>query len=367
MRPFTAAVGCLLAVVLTVNGLAALDRWHRAARLREVSAALRPGRVMAFDGVVDERRLQEARLRVIPRPRVVAFGSSRVRDVSSQVAHAGPAEFYNLGMSGAVVEDYIALWSLLKRDGKIPAVAVFSVDAWVLSRTQEHVAWVALAPEVSRFLEAAGARHGPAWTGARDLAVRWLEAKELLSYAVLVQSIRDLDRALSGRRRQGDDLIAALAGAVVPEDQIAGRQGIRADGSVIRAAAPAGATPARGEDEAAEFVAGGAYALKAFRWDPGRAADLELLWRDMRAHGVQLYAYAPPYRPATWALLVRQPEYVAALDTSAAFLGSLAGRVGARFVDFSDPASVPCGEDEFYDAHHPKPSCLERIWSRLLR
>ena len=367
MRPFTATVGCLLAVVLAVNGLAALDRWHRAARLREASAALWPGRALVFDGVVDERRLQEARLRVIPRPRIVAFGSSRVRDVSSQVVRAAPAEFYNVGMSAAVVEDYIALWSLLTREGKIPAVAVFSIDAWVLSRTQERVPWVALAAEVSRFLEAAGARHGPSWRATRDLAVWWLEAKELLSYAVLIQSIRDLDRALWSRKRQGDDLFAALAGDIVPEDRIAGRQGIRADGSVIRAMAPEGASPARPQDEAASFVASGAYALKGFRFDAERAADLELLWRDMRAHGVRLLAYAPPYRPETWALLVRQPEYLATLRTSAAFLQGLAGRVGARFVDFSDPASVPCGEDEFYDAHHPKPACLERIWDRLLR
>jgi len=367
MRPFAVTVASLLALVLGVNGLAALDRRHHQDRLQEAAAAFPPDRVMAFDGVVDERRLQEARLRVVPPPRIVAFGSSRVRDVSSRVARADPGSFYNLGMSGAVVEDYIALWSVLKREKKIPATAVFSIDAWVFSRTQEQVAWVALAPEVSRFLDTAHGEHGPSWTAAREVAVWWLEAKDLVSFSVLLQSIRDLERALAGRRRQGDDLVTALMGDLVPEDRLGGRQAIRADGSVIRAASASEATPARLRDEAASYVATGAYALKGFRWDAERAANLERLWRDMRAHGVTLIAYAAPYQPAAWELLVRHSEYRAALEASASFLRRLAEHTGARFFDFSDPASVPCREDEFYDAHHPKPSCLERIWDRLLR
>lgn len=365
MRPFAVTVALLLALVLAVNGLAAMDRWHREARLRAAAAALRPGRVMPFEGVVDERRFQEARLRVIARPRLVAFGSSRVRDVSSLIVGAPPGEFYNLGMSAAIVEDYIALWSMLKREGKIPATAIFSIDAWVFSRSQEQVAWVALAPEVTRFLDAAGAGHGRSWQAAQEVVYRWLQAKELLSYSVLGQSIRDLERALAGRKRQGDDLLAALAGALVSEDQMAGRQGIRADGSVIRATPAREPTPARLRDEAAGYVAAGAYALKGFRWDAERATRLEILWRDMRAHGVRLLAYAPPYQPAAWELLAQHPDYTAALDTSAAFVRGLAERTGARFLDFSDPASVPCGEAEFYDAHHPRPACLGRIWARL--
>src|SRR5437879_1023030 len=113
MRPFALTAGLLLALVVAVNAAAALDRWHRDTRLRDAASAFRPGQVMPFGGQIDERRFQEARVRVIPRPRVVTFGSSRVRDVSSRLADAAPGAFYNLGMSAAIVEDYIALWSML--------------------------------------------------------------------------------------------------------------------------------------------------------------------------------------------------------------------------------------------------------------
>jgi hypothetical protein len=43
----------------------------------------------------------------------------------------------------------------------------------------------------------------------------------------------------------------------------------------------------------------------------------------------------------------------------------VAAATGARFVDLSDPATIPCGEDEFFDADHPTEPCLERIVMRL--
>ena len=134
---------------------------------------------------------------------------------------------------------------------------------------------------------------------------------------------------------------------------------------MIRAVSPEADSRARRREEAVRYVATGAYALDRFRWDAERARHLELLWRDMRAHGVRLVAYMPPYHPAAWALLHADPAHAAALRSSAAFLQALAERVGARFLDLSDPAAVPCGEEEFYDAHHPRPVCLERISVRL--
>ena len=68
----------------------AWDRQRREGRQRAAAARLAPGLAMAFDGQVDERRFQQARLEVIPAPRIVAFGSSRVRDVSGEAFQAAP-------------------------------------------------------------------------------------------------------------------------------------------------------------------------------------------------------------------------------------------------------------------------------------
>lgn len=365
MRPFSVTVALLLALVVVVNSLAALDRQRQDRRTREAAAAFRPGLAMQFEGYVDERRFQEARLAIIQRPRRVAFGSSRVRDVSSELVSNRPGEFYNLGMSAATVEDYVALWSLLKRQGKIPEAAIFSIDVWIFSYTHEQVRWLALAPEVTRFLDAAGAGPGAWWLPAQEAGYWWLSAREFFSYTVLRESIRDLQRGVAGRRRRGDDLVEALARGLVPEGEIAGRQGIRADGSVMRPTPAREPTVAELRTEASRYVASGAYALEGFRWDAERAMWLDLLWRDMRGQGVRLLAYMPPYHPTAWELLRGDPGHAAAVETSGAFLRGLADRTGTRFLDLSDPASIPCAAHEFYDAHHARPACLGRIFERL--
>jgi hypothetical protein len=46
-------------------------------------------------------------------------------------------------------------------------------------------------------------------------------------------------------------------------------------------------------------------------------------------------------------------------------LDDLAARHGARVLDFSDPASVPCAEAEFLDGNHARESCLGRMIAKV--
>ena len=363
MRWFTLTVLASLALVIAVNGIATLDRARQDARLGLAASALRPGLAMVFNGFVDERRLQKARLEVIERPRVMVFGSSRVREVSGALVHAAPGDFYNLGMSAAVVEDYIGLWSLIEERGIRPDIAVFGVDAWVFNAKHEQNLWHALAPEVSRFLGSSTGRDWTRWPPLQGVLSGWDQAKDLLSYTVLQTSLRDLERTVVRRKRRGDDLLKALAGDLVPETAPDGQRAIRADGSLILPSSDA--TPAQIRDAVLRHVRTGPYGLVDFQWNREAAVSLERLWRDMRARGVELVVYTPPYHPTAWEALRREPRYRAALDSTAVFLARLSTQVGARFLDASAPAVIPCGEAEFYDMQHATASCLERLWKRL--
>ncbi len=365
MRWFAVTVLASLVLVITVNGIATLDQARQDARLRAAAGTLRPGLAMVFGGFVDERRLQKARLEVIERPRVTVFGSSRVREISGALVHVAPGEFYNLAMSAAVVEDYVGLWSLLEKRNIRPDVAVFGVDAWVLNANHEQSLWHALGPEVSRFLGGPTASRWPGWPPLEGMLGGWDQAKELVSYTVLQVSLRDLERTVARGKRRGDDLLRALAGDLVPESATDGQQAIRADGSIIRPSSSSDPTPAQVREAVVRHVRTGPYGLVNFRWNSEAAVSLERLWREMRARGVELVVFTPPYHPAAWEALRRDPRHRAALDSTAVFLARLAAQVGARFLDTSDPAVIPCGEAEFYDMQHATPACLERLWQRL--
>lgn len=363
MRPYVVTVSVLLGLVLAINGVAAWDRARHEAQVRGLAGEFRPGLAMVFSSYVDERRLQKARIATIPPPRTVAFGSSRIRELSGAAIAAPAGTFYNAGMSAASVEDYIAVWMLLRADGKIPDLAIFSLDAWLFNAAHEQVRWLALGDVVTRFLDRQDGGRGAATVigGAR---YHWYVLKELVSFTVLRTSLADLERPLSGRRRLGESVAEALRRDLVAEDEVGGRNAIRADGSVIRAAGRPGMADLR--LTAQRYAQGDDNHLRGFRWDTERAHRLELLWRDMAAHGVRVVAYLAPYHPLAWQLLHADPAQAQAIGTTAAFLRDLTARLHVPFLDASDPGVVPCGEQEFYDAEHADPSCLRLVVTRVV-
>lgn len=366
MRPFTVTVTGLLLVVVAINGLAAWDGRRHGRRVQALAAGLKPGQAVIVSRELDDRRLQRVRLRMIPRPAVVAFGSSRVMPLAGAALGLAPGQFYNAAVSSASVEDHIAFWQLLKQGDRVPDIAIFSIDHWTLAQSQEQIRWLALADLVRAFLDGAGGASG--WGGAplQTLTYEWARFKELFSYTVLWASVSDLDRALRGRRRRGWEVLESLRHDVVAEDQVRDRRAVRADGSLIYESATERQSPEQVLEEAARFVQAGARWLEAFQVDGQRLARLELLWRDMRAHGVELVVYLPPYHPAAWARIRADPRAVSSQAASATAVAGLSARVGARFADTSDPGSIPCGAEMFYDGHHARVDCLRVVVRRLL-
>jgi hypothetical protein len=366
MRAFLTTVSLLVLAVVTVNALAAWNADRHDHRVQALAADLKPGQAVMVSRELDDRRLQRVRLQVIPRPAVVAFGSSRIMPLSGAALGLGPGQFYNAAVSAASVEDYIAFWQLLKRDGRVPATAIFSIDHWALARSQEQVRWLALSGEVSEFLAGTGHGAGRGWVPLRAVIYRWVQFKELFSYAVLRASLADLERELRGRRRRGAEVEASLRRDVVPEDEVGPRRAVRADGSLIYDRAYDGQSMEEVREEAVRFVHTGARGLREFRVDPERLARLGLLWRDMRAHRVVLLVYLPPYHPVAWALIRADRRARAALADAQAAVAALAARVGARYLDATDPASIPCGAEQFYDGDHVRVGCLRAVIERLL-
>jgi hypothetical protein len=360
VRPFLATLALLLSAVVGVNALATWMRATDDARLRIASSAFVPGQVLIGYRYVNERTFQAQRLHGIPRPRVVAFGSSRVMQLETTLLGLAPGEFYNTALSSGTVEDFIALWATLERLGKTPEVAYFSIDGWLFNERFPQVGWLAYADEVARFLAGPSSAGAPVMARVSLLQYRWYALKELVSYAVLRQSAQDLRAAVRGERRSH----RAEPQALVPEAAAAGLRALRADGSLIYERPVQVRTVAEVEEHAGYYLRDNVH-LADFRWDDTRAARLEALWRAMRARGVTVIAYMPPYHPAVWRALSRDPRTAVPLAQARNFLERQAASVGARFADFSDPASIPCAAAEFFDGVHPRPGCQAKVLERL--
>ena len=200
------------------------------------------------------------------------------------------------------------------------------------------------------------------WSALDAVRGGWNRAKELVSYEVLRESARRLRRALRSRPSAAGGSADAL---VVPERAVGDRQALRADGSLIYDGAFQRRSPLEVQEDAVRWAATNGPNLVRFRFSPERLRLLEALWRDLRARGVQIVAYIPPYHPAAWRVMLAEPRQREALDEMRAAIAGLAARMNVPFQDFADPATIPCAADEFFDAVHPRSSCLEKLLPRL--
>ena len=354
MRAFTLTLGALLAAVVAVNLVGAWSAARDEARVQAVAAALGPGEAVLGYRNVDERRFQRARLGAIPRPQVVVFGSSRAMQIAGALVGVAAPKFYNLGMSAATVEDFVGLWEILRRQDKIPERAIFSLDPWIFNAETEPGHW-------AREVDAFTAGHSR-WTIIDAARGAWNRAKELVSYEVLRESARRLRRTLRSRPVAA---AGAAEAAIVAEPAVGDRQALRADGSLIYDGAFQHRSPLQVQEDAVHWAATNGPNLVRFRFNPERLRLLEALWRDLRARGVQIVAYIPPYHPAAWRVMAAEPRQHEALDEMRAAIAALAARMKVPFRDFADPAAIPCTADEFFDGVHPRPSCLEKLLRRL--
>jgi len=352
-------------VVVGLNALGTAHRTRHERRLERAVAALVPDHVLLGYRDTDERRFQKARLAVIPRPRIVTFGSSRVMLVSTGMVDAGPGQFYNAGLSGGSIEDHIVLWTVMRDSGKVPELALFAIDSWAFNTSYPEIRWLAWADDVNRFVDA---RESVPWASGltQRFVYRWYQTKEMLSYAVLRSSLRDLQRTLAGHERRGRELLQLLDHQIVAESNVNGRRGLRADGSLVYEAAFQSRSAAEIRAEAVESLTKNRGGLGRFQWNSERAHRLRLLWADMRAQGVKIAAYLPPYHPAVWDGLSHDTAVQHAVQQTRHFLTETGQRLGVHVIDLSDPASVPCTETEFLDDLHGRESCVQRVVDRLL-
>jgi hypothetical protein len=345
MRIFGLTLTAILAAVVAVNAAASWQQARRNAALVEAAGALEPGFAVADYRDVDERGFQRARLQALPTPRVVAFGSSRIMQLTTAALGLRPGDFYNAGMAGAVVEDFAALWSVLKRQRKVPGVAVIAIDPWTFNAGRSDVRWLALVDEIE------GA--GPLALLKRG-AYEWYRLTELASYPVLRKTIGDARRAF---RENGGPRPPS---PVVPEAALAGRQALRWDGSLEYEGWYLARSATARRQAADLYAAKLTGLLPSFRWDDSRVTRLVDLWRDLRHHDIKVVAFIAPYHPRAWSALEGELDRAPRMAAGVASLRATAERLGVVFADLADPARIPCREDEFLDGDHASAACLGR-------
>ncbi|MBR2214461.1 MAG: hypothetical protein IJ849_01725 [Selenomonadaceae bacterium] len=348
-RRFVVAVGLFATLQLLLVGsfnyfVDPVGLFANASQFATVVQAMRAGDIVAVHENYNERVLQKYILENMTSDYdVVVFGSSRSMMINANVMPVGK-QLHNFSVSGAILEDDIALWNLyMDTHSHAPQYVIIGMDAWLLNKNNGEVRWrSSLAKEYERGMQRLGLI--PKMGGSSVLLYR-----ELLSMNYTMTSLKKLCR---GEVRKS--IFTRSEGMADEEPNVAF---VFADGShEYSREYRLGDT----EKLAQEYIAGKIYHLEGFEAiDDDLGTALTALIADMERQGCQVIFYLPPYHPTVYDFLASTPRFANVIQ-SEIWLQKFAKQHNVMLLGSYNPSNMSLNEEDFLDGMHMKRTSVER-------
>lgn len=352
LRLFSAFARFAPAVIL----MALVCRWSDPAHLFNpgfetgMARALLSGHDVAGVANFDERRLQASLIAGFREsPTIAVFGSSRALELSRSLAPG--TSFFNQSVSGASLEDYVALFDLYAKRAFRPRVVIIGVDPWLFNAGDPDSRWHSIADAYADGLKRIDEGAGRA--GSWLFFAKTDKYLQLVSPSYFQASLRNIPTKLrAGGQRN----------FLAPQEP--GWENLdvkRSDGSLRYPAAMRNAGPDRVRMAALAFIgAQGAYRLNHFdKLDPEALGTFEALLRAWERNGATVVLLLSPYHPIVYKQLTADPKYKM-VQVVEHYAREAAARMGISVVGSFDPEKLRAGDGDFYDGMHPHGDCLQR-------
>ena len=313
-----------------------------------VAAILLKGKNVAGLSNYDERLLQkiviENRENEID---TIVMGSSRAMILSNDLLHDG--SFFNHAVSGATIEDYVAITQLFLDNGGLPDSVYIGVDPWLFNINNGQIRWKTLSKDYQKGLQTLNIHDS---SKLQDfISLGWLDRWfEIVSPAYFQSSI---DHLLKHKglpdpffETDSDELDVAIK---------------KADGTISydKPYRDAGVEQVQGQVKSAmnkqPYSLGSYYQI-----DPSLQVRFEALLHFLKSEGVEVTLILSPYHPLFYDFLITGENTAIILDVQK-YIGTLGQDMGIPVIGSYDPADIPCKEEEFYDEMHPRPACFQKL------
>ena len=193
---FTILISGLLSVMALNYYVDPANRWWRGSsdNIEKWPHTAEEGLIAPPD--FDERKFKREQIAVVPKPKLVIFGSSRVMVIDAKLF---PKEqpLYNIGMGAANVYDFVSMWQRLKDTDKIPKHIIIFLDPWVVGEERIHSeAWRTNFDLYKHFTQSMQYSMGSKWLEdmIEPLHKLGIEASALLSWEITKISLKNVFR-----------------------------------------------------------------------------------------------------------------------------------------------------------------------------
>ena len=265
-------------------------------------------------------------------PEAIAIGSSRLMQASSRVTQL---DLLNLSVSGASIEDLLAIWELSSNKFN-PTYVFLGADPWIFNVNSGQSRWKSLETEYVSGLSKLGL--------AKDVS----QSPSVSSLAFNSVAVKFFDSINQSKIRAEDDTPSFL-------------DKIRKDGSRVYNLAYANKLPEEVERGAPSNLS---YAMSKYQYSDEIRHILEKFLSQLKGQNRKVVFVLSPYHPSLYDLMRLQDRKFLEIES---IFRDIAVTNGVQLIGSYDPTYVGCSSEDFYDGMHPKEKCMEKVFSGLIR
>lgn len=270
-------------------------------------------------------------------PEVAILGSSRTMLINESM-FPGQSVF-NHSVTGASMEDLIALYQIYREEGKQPDKIILGIDPWAFNENNQQNRWVSIGSFYDKFL----GHEEPSSPMNTDFL-------ELVSFSYFQNSMKNLPSILKGTSRPR-----------ATQQKENNSNTLLKDGSLVYAAAYREATNEQIEAKVRTFIEQGIFGLNDFDsvsvkyWN-----EFELLLTDIKKQGVEVEFFLAPYHPAVYSVIEQEYPNVLKVEQE---VRAYADEMNIRLRGSFNPGKLGMDSSYFYDGMHSKEHTIQQILS----
>jgi len=282
-------------------------------------------------------------------PDIVVIGSSRVMEIHA--SSFKDSSLYNNGMSGASIEDLLAIAQLYAQKNCFPKKIIIGLDPWTLNKRNEQGRWRSLETEYESFISLMPNAQVKVNKGIKEhLKTMFrvgLKYYQLVSPSYFKSSIYSL--FFVNKKLQ------------VTTDVINNTYTRLSDGSISYDYNYRVFSEIEMQKRIAEYIQGDFYSIEHFdNLDKEIQSKLEFLVSYLLKKGIVVEFFLPPYHPIVYQKIYNSAKYSQVM-ASEKYFRSLALKNKIKVMGSFNPFVLKLDGSCFYDGMHCNDSSIKKI------
>jgi len=296
----------------------------------------------------DERLLQKGIIDSGIKVDIVVMGSSRSDQIREYFFPK--KKLMNLFVSGAVIQDYFALFNLLENNQSLPKTIIIGLDPWVLNSNVGENRWLSIADSYQQMLNKLQIDY---FGNLSNVNLNNEKIKEIFKPKYFYNNIKYIflkKMTLSSTTEKYLDTNVKLS-----------------DGSFVYDKKYREASNKEIEANAKSYIsANNLYHISNYQClGKNEKHALEKLIEYLKNRNIDIVFFLPPYHPIVYSFIDNNERYKMVSESENYFI-SLAEKYNIKLVGSFNPDKYQLKNGDFFDGMHPKEEIVFRIFTKEL-